>query len=149
MVRFDPRDMAGGILVAALGLAFVIPALNYPLGRLAAPGPGAFPMSLGLITVVLGLAIIVRGFVMGGGQRVEIHIRSAVAVTGAILAFALLIRVIGLVPTLFIVVIVSALGSSQSRLWPTLAIAAGSAAGGWLVFIVGLGLPIPAVRIPF
>ncbi|MCT7378137.1 tripartite tricarboxylate transporter TctB family protein [Chelativorans salis] len=149
MSRCNPADVAGGLFVAAIGAAFAAVAAGYPLGQLANPGPGVFPLATGIITAVVGLGIAVKGFLRSGEVRITISHRSVIAVVASVAAFALMIRPLGLVPTLFVVVLVAALGSSKSRPLHALAVAVATAAGGWLVFIVGLGLPIPAIRMPF
>ena len=149
MRSIDVRDVLGGSLVAAVGATFALTAMSYPMGKTVAPGPGIFPLAVSLITLMVGLAMIIKGIRRPGVGTMVLRLRGVAAVLGSVAAFAGLIRPLGLAPTLVVVVAISALGSSQSRLWPTLAVAAATAIGCWLIFIVGLGLPIPAVRMPW
>lgn len=149
MIRASLTDIAGGVLIAALGGVFAFSALGYPLGTLNNPGPGMFPLVLGSITAVIGLGVATKGLVAGTEKPVPIALRSVVSVSAAIAMFALLVRPFGLVPALFATVVVAAFGSTQSRPLPTIAVAAATSIGSWLIFIWGLGLPMPALRMPF
>ena len=44
---------AGVLLLASLG--YVLYGLRYPLGTLKAPGPGVFPLAIGVVAVALSL----------------------------------------------------------------------------------------------
>lgn len=47
--------LIGGLVGIVLGAVYLIQALQYPLGSLATPGPGAFPLVVGALMVVGGL----------------------------------------------------------------------------------------------
>jgi hypothetical protein len=52
------RDYYGGALMMAIGLGAIIEGRQYPLGTLSRMGPGFFPVALGAILALVGLAII-------------------------------------------------------------------------------------------
>lgn len=149
MSRFSVPDIGGGLLIVVIAGLFAAGAAGYPLGTLNNPGPGVFPLAISVITGLLGLGIAIKGFLGAGEAPVAITHRSVAAVIASVAAFALMIRPFGLIPTLFVVVLLAALGSGKSRPLPSLAVAATTAIGCWLIFVVGLGLPIAAIRIPF
>jgi hypothetical protein len=70
------------------------------------------------------------------------------AVLAAIAGFALIMRFFGLIPAMFVSVVVASLGDRTARPRATLALAAVAAIGVWLVFRVGLGLQMPGLKIP-
>ena len=51
------RDYAGGMLMTAIGLAAAIQGARYPIGELSRMGPGFFPVALGVLLALAGLAI--------------------------------------------------------------------------------------------
>ena len=57
-IRLDPTDAIGGVLVTLIGLVTAGISSQYPIGRISNIGPGAFPLALGIIMVLLGLGII-------------------------------------------------------------------------------------------
>ena len=52
------RDFASGIMFLAVGLAFAIGATTYSFGTSARPGPGYFPLLLGIILCILGAIVL-------------------------------------------------------------------------------------------
>lgn len=148
MRSIDFRDLVGGLLVAGTGAAFAISASSIPNWDPGSIGPGYVPMVVGIIAIVLGLTIAGKSFFIGHMVPI-VSLRPALAIFAAVIVFALMIRSTGFIPTLFAVVCVAALGSAKSRLLPVLMLAAAVAVGCWLIFLVGLGLPIDVIRSPF
>lgn len=140
--------ITGAILMIA-GLFFAwYSAEHYNLGTLRRIGPGMFPMGLGLALAGLGLAIAVvapdRRL-----RRPEFNVRISVAVVAAILTFGLLVGTVGLVPAIMGTVAVGSLAESPFRPVSVILLGAGLCVLSWLIFRVGLGLPMPLLRWPF
>jgi hypothetical protein len=57
------KDFWAGIMFTGTGIFFMIASRAFPMGTAVRMGPAYFPMVLGGLLVVLGLAILVRGFV--------------------------------------------------------------------------------------
>ena len=142
MKTVDLRDLAGGLLVAAAGGAFALAASSFPDGQAGEVGPAYVPTAVGIIAIVLGL-VIAGGSVRRATEFPSMELRPVLAVFAAVAVFGLLIRLVGLVPAVFAVVVVASFGSRKNR--P----AAGVAAGCWAMFVVLLGLPMEAFRSPF
>ena len=51
------RERYAGVLTALIGLGAIVESATYGLGTLAAIGPGAFPLAMGVILVACGLGI--------------------------------------------------------------------------------------------
>lgn len=149
MRQVNLADVLGGAVVIGFGGVFAAVAASYPLGTPIQPGPGSFPLVVGLITAAIGIGIVIRGFVLAEPVAIQFKLRPVIAVLAAIAAFGLLIGRVGLIPTLFVMVLIAAAGSRQSRPAPALLVALATSLGAWLIFIAGLGLPIPALRMPF
>ncbi|MGL5817206.1 MAG: tripartite tricarboxylate transporter TctB family protein, partial [Phycicoccus sp.] len=62
------RDVVAGVVFVGFGGAFAVGALGYDVGTTLEPGPGYYPLVLGGLLAVLGLAVAVKGL-LGRGQR--------------------------------------------------------------------------------
>jgi hypothetical protein len=147
MRRANLRDLVGGLLVAAVGLCFLVGALNMRIGSAMEMGPGYFPMLVGGVVIALGLVIAAVSFARPGRIE-EVEGRPMLAVFASIGGFALVLGQFGLIPAIVAGVGLAALGDRTSRPLPTLVLAVTVALGSWLAFSVGLGLPMPGLRVP-
>jgi hypothetical protein len=143
----NPRDLASSLVVFAAGLFFIVNGLNYAMGSAARMGPGFYPVLLGVIAVILAVILLVPALTREGHLE-PVAWRPFLAVSAAIAAFALTLRSFGIAPAIFATVIVSAMADRTARPLSTLAVAAAIVGGTWLVFIKGLGIPLPLYRMP-
>jgi hypothetical protein len=134
--------IAGGAMVAVCG-AFVLLARDYGIGRLARIGPGFYPFTFGLIGMALGGLIIAGAFLSPAGSEVPLRWRPLLFVSCGVAAFGLLIEPAGLLPSVLVSTIVTALADREARPVGTAVLALVLTAGVWLVFVKLLGLPIP------
>lgn len=145
MKRVEYRSLSGGLMLTGMGLAFGLAAMNMRLGTLMQMGPGFYPLILSAVAFALGVLLTISSFGAEEEEDEPVQIRSTLAVLGAIAAFALSIRSLGMIPAVFLTVIVAATGDNGSRPVPTLLVAGFCGLAAWLIFVVGLRLPIPAV----
>ena len=137
------KDLLAGLIFIGLGAAFGYAAYGYDLGTALRMGPGAFPLLLAFIMAVLGVVVIVQGFVLGGYDEVGgIPWRGAILLLAALVFFGFTIRGLGLVPTLFVTVFISSLASRRNGPVKALIIAAVLTLFCVLIFSYGLGVPI-------
>ena len=146
MRNFDVREVTAGVVFSGVGIFFLIAGWQLSLGSLARMGPGFFPTALSIVTIVVGLLIALRGLRLPEGGFSEIAWRPLLAVILGIAAFALVTARAGLVPGTFCAISIAAFGDRASRLPNVLLLAAGMGLAAWLIFLVALGLPIPAFR---
>ena len=149
MASRDYGDIAGGGALVAAGTfiaGYAMSTMN--LGSLARMGPGMFPAALGVILVALGLLIALPAF-FRSGEVPEVDLRTMLAVSGAMLAFALLVAPFGLVPAIAALVAVASLADGKLRLVGVLAVAAGLSLASVLIFRVGLGLQLQPFAWPW
>jgi len=140
------KDTLAGLVFITFGLAFAVGALTYEIGSTLRMGPGYFPLVLGGLLVVLGVVIIVKGFVDGeGGAIGTVPWRALGLILGAIFFFGLTVRGLGLAPTVFIATFMSAFASHRTGVVSALIIAAGLTGLCILVFVVALSLRLPLV----
>jgi Tripartite tricarboxylate transporter TctB family len=88
---------------------------------------------------------VIRSFVVPGASIGAFAFKGLILVTTAVLVFGFVVRGAGLVVALPLLVIISALASSRFRWRPTLIMAAGLTIFCVLVFIKGLGIPLPII----
>ncbi|MGQ7793135.1 tripartite tricarboxylate transporter TctB family protein [Faunimonas sp. B44] len=142
----DLREIAGGAIAAAVGLAFLLASLRYGIGTLRSMRAGMFPLGASAALLAIGLAIVLDGLRRPPpeGPAESVSWRALLAVAGGIAAFALLVRPFGFVPAVAAAVVLSALGDPESRPVAIVALAGFLCLCVWLVFSVGLGMPLPA-----
>jgi hypothetical protein len=142
----NPRDFWAGALYLALGLAVVLIGRTYAQGSAARMGPGYLPTVLGAILVLFGIASIARSFVRPGEAIGVIVWRPLALVLGAFILFGLLLERVGLLVALPVLIVVGALASRHTRATPGSVLAlVGLVAFCALVFVKGLGVPMPLV----
>jgi hypothetical protein len=138
----DLRDILAGGLLIAIGLIAAFHASTaMPLGSWRHMGPGMFPTSLGLLLAALGLLILIPAL-FRTGTLPTFETRPFLAVCGAVLAFALLIRPAGLVPAIVALTFVATFADSKLGWVATAILAAIMSVGAYLIFIFGLGMPL-------
>ena len=111
----SPRDFYGGIVLVQLAILALIASAELPGQRGFAFGPGTAPRLFAIVLAGLGAAVALGGVFVEGPQIEKYKIRGPVLVVVAILAFAAMIRPLGLVPATFIAFIISIFGSTEMR----------------------------------
>ncbi len=139
-----PRDVLAGLIYMAFGGLMFYAALGYRLGTAGRMGPGYFPRVLALILIALGLISLVRGFVVRGEGIEAVKWKSLTLILASTLLFGALLERLGLALALSALVLVSAAASKEFRFeWKALAGVVALVAFCTLVFVKGLGVPIP------
>jgi len=145
-------DFWSGIVFLVVGLAFAVGATEYRMGTSARPGPGYFPLGLGVLLALVGLVVLVGalGHEPDEGELIAPPVwRPLLVVVGAVLAAGFLLPRTGMLLTLPLVIVLTALASSEFRLREALGLAAVLTTGSWLLFVVGLKLRIPVMPTVF
>lgn len=149
MVGIDYRDAVGGALLVALGAAFTIYSwTHYPLGTVTRMGAGMVPFSLGLILAIFG-GMIVLASLSRQGAFPEVRVATPLLVLGSVVLFAVVIKPFGLLPATFAATLVAAFADLSFRPLRNIVLAAGLSALAYVIFSVGLQLPLPLFAWPF
>jgi hypothetical protein len=155
-----PRSDAGQVLVraisarhggmcvaavlAAIGLIFAWQASLIDFGDFALPGPGFFPLVLGVLVFVLAAVIGVRDwFQTAGGETVELGHRDVLIVFAAMAAVPPLFEPLGAYATLGLFGAVLLVLIARCSLVIAVLSAAIGMAACWYFFQVALGLQLP------
>jgi hypothetical protein len=140
----NPRDFWAGAIYLALAAVAIWIGGDYQHGTSARMGPGYFPVALGSILAILGVIAIGRSFVRPGEAISAFAWRALILVLGSTVLFGLLLPRLGVLVALPCLIVVGALASRHSRLNATsIAALVGLVAFCVLVFVKGLGVPMP------
>jgi hypothetical protein len=144
MIR-STRDFWTGTIYVFIGLSAILIARDYGMGSAVRMGPAYFPTLLGILLMVVGAIALIRSFIVTGTPIGAFAIKGLLLVVFSVFLFGVIVRDAGLIIALPLLVIISALASSQFRWVPTIALAAGLTVFCSLVFINGLGVPLPLI----
>ncbi|WKB54227.1 tripartite tricarboxylate transporter TctB family protein [Eleftheria terrae] len=140
------RDFVSGLMFLAVGIAFAIGAGNYSFGNSAHPGPGYFPLVLGLILAVLGAVVLFTSLSIerdGGDPIGAIAVKPLVIILGAVVLFGFCLPRLGLLISLPILIVVASLASDEFHWRDALISSVVLTAGAWAIFTKGLNLTLP------
>jgi hypothetical protein len=140
------RDFVSGLLFIAVGVGFAIGATEYSYGVAARPGPGYFPLLLGLIQAALGAIVLFKSLAVeteDGEPIGAFAYRPLGLVLVAVVLFGLLLPKAGMVIAVPVLVIISSFAGDEFHWKGVLITTVILTLGSWLVFVKGLGLTIP------
>jgi len=144
MIR-SAKDFWSGLLYICIGSSAMIIARDYSMGTAVKMGPAYFPTILGGLLVLIGMISVIRSLVVSGTPIGAFAFKGLSFVIVSTLIFGFLVRGSGLIVALPLLVIMSAYGSTRFRWRPTLVMAFGLTLFCVLVFIKGLGIPLPII----
>jgi hypothetical protein len=138
------------IAIAALGLWL---SRDYPVGTALRMSTGYVPRLLCWLLMGLGAIVLLQGLRAKDitqqtiGERPAADawrvLRPIVLVTASLVAFGLCLERLGLALSILLLVVIASFATRDLKVWETLVAAAGLIALTWIIFILGLGLPLP------
>jgi hypothetical protein len=139
----NPKDFWAGIIYLFFGTGAFIIARDYPMGTALRMGPSYFPSILSVLLVLIGIIALFRSATKAGSPIGGFAAKGLVLVITSTLLFGLILRGAGLIIALPLLVIVSAYGSMYFRWSTAFTMAAGLTVFCILIFLKGLGVPLP------
>jgi len=139
------KDIWSGLMLIVIGAAAILVARNYPFGTALRMGPGFFPVVLGGLLIVFGLAILAIGLRQGESMAGSWSLRALIILPLSLILFGLLMEYAGFVPAMLVLIVGSATASTEFRFLEVLLFAAGLTALSVAVFVWALGLPYPLI----
>lgn len=139
----SPKDFWAGLIFIAIGVGFILMALQYRMGDMHRMGPAMFPTLVGGLLAVLGAVITLRSFVFGGEPVPRFYARPLVVSLVAIVLFGLTLQWLGLIAAVAVLVLVGAYAASDVRPLENVILAAVMVLFSVAVFVWLLGLPLP------
>jgi hypothetical protein len=142
-----PRDVIGGLLVMGVGAGFLWFGRELELGTSFRMGPGYFPTILSILMIVLGLAMVTLAWRKPAQEDAvgTVPWLGLALITLPVVLFGLCLRALGLLPILVVVVLATAWASRYASLRASVLLAVGIAVFCSVLFIKGLGLPLPLI----
>ena len=139
----NPKDFYAGLLFMAFGLAALAIARSYPLGVASRMGPGYFPRILGILLLMLGAVLSLFGFRSGGEAMSAWRWRPLSIILLGVLVWGLAAPWLGLVVASLALVFIASVASEEFGWREALLSSAIQAASVVVVFVYGLGVPLP------
>ncbi len=137
------KDLLAGLAALALGAAVIFISLDYRLGTPGRMGPGMFPLALGVVLALCGFGAALLGL-RSFERAPALRIRAMLAVTAALVLFALTVERLGFIPASVILIFVSGLAETPVK-WRALALLSIILApAAYALFVLLLGIPSPA-----
>lgn len=148
------KDFFSGVMFMGVGVAFAWGATNYNVGDAARMGPGYFPLMLGVLMTILGVAITFKALVVEtmGGDKIGkwawkplIFIIMANLVFGALLAGLPNIKfpAFGMIVAIYALTFIASVAEPGWRFKNTFILATILAVGSYLAFVLALKLQFP------
>lgn len=140
------RQFWSGVMFTVVGAAFTWAATDYSMGSPTRPGPGYFPLILGVLLTALGLWTTISGLVTKSddGDKIGRTVwRPLLVIVSSITVFGFLLPRLGMAIAAPLLVVMSSFAGTEFRWREVLASAVVLTVFCWLVFVVGLKLIIP------
>ena len=137
------KDFWTGVIYFVVGSAALIISRDYGMGAAVKMGPAYFPTMLGVLLIVIGIISIVRSFLKSGSPIGAVAWKGLVLIVASTLLFGMIVRGAGLIIALPLLVMVSASASVRFSWKYSIAEAAGITVFCIVVFLKGLGVPLP------
>jgi hypothetical protein len=111
------NDFWAGAMFAAFGMFFAVIGRQYAIGTAANMGAGYFPRLLSLILILIGMVLLLNSvFTKASGEKVDkFDLRTIILILGPVLLFGLLLQPLGMIVSLFLVIVVSSYASHEFK----------------------------------
>ena len=136
------KDFLAGLMFAAFGAAGLWLGRGLDKGTASAMGAGYFPAVISLILLVLGLVLAAISLLLAGERPAGWDWRAFTFIILSGIAFAVLLKPLGLMATLVVTVVVASLAGRLLGPVPTLLLAAALVVVNVGIFVLALGMPI-------
>ena len=144
-------DFFSGVMFTAVGAAFAVGATTYNVGNGARMGPGYFPLMLGVLMAILGVAITFKSLVFetAGGDKIGkwawtplVYIIAANLIFGVLLGGLPSIKLpaMGMIAGIYALTFVASMAEAGWKVKNTFVLATVLAAGSYVAFVLVLKL---------
>jgi predicted MFS family arabinose efflux permease len=135
------RNLARGLFLVAISLAFGLTSLKYPIGDFARAGPGLFPAVVSFMLLLIGVATVVRSRYVEK-SRLELNPRNIAIILGSLCAFAVVTLFVNMIAAIVAMVFIATLAGKNYSWRRNVKISIGLVAMAF-VFAKFLGMNLP------
>jgi putative tricarboxylic transport membrane protein len=141
----NSKDIWAGLMLIGIGGAAMLIARNYPFGTALRMGPGYFPIILGALLIVFGLAILAYG--LRSRERIagSWSLRALIILPLSLVLFGVLMEHAGFIPAMMVLIFGSATANTEFKFVEILLFSIGLTVLSVVVFVWALGLPYPLI----
>ena len=140
----NQEDFWAGLMFAGFGLLAMVISTDYPFGTASRMGPGYFPTVLGGIMLTLGAIVAVMALKSDSEKKiVPFAWKPMIMLSLGFIVFGWGIDNIGFIPSLFVMILVTAAAGQTFKIVEVLILSVALIAGAVGVFIYGIELPYP------
>ena len=100
------RNLARGLFLMAISLAFGLTALIYPIGDFGHAGPGLVPAIVASMLFLIGVATVIRSRFVDK-VRLEVNFKNIGLILGSLVAFAVVTLLVNMLAAVVVMVFVS------------------------------------------
>ena len=140
----SPQDFGSAVVIILIGLAGVYFGSELTMGTAGRMGPGYFPRLLSWLIIAIGAFVGFRSFLFDGPPIDPPKLRPMFFVLASIVIFGYMMAYVGLAITAVVATLVSAFAREKVNLIEALVLGIGLSLGTVLIFVYGLGQPLPA-----
>ena len=141
------KDFWAGLMFFGTGAGALLMARNYPFGTTLKMGPGYFPVALSGILILFGIYVMIRGLRTNEKIQGNWSIRALIILPLSVVVFGILMELTGFVPALAALVFLSAASGREFKFVEVLLLTLFLGGLSVALFIWGLGLPYPLIKI--
>jgi hypothetical protein len=135
------RNLLRGLFLVAISLAFGLGALRYPIGSFERAGPGMFPLLVSSLLLLLGVATVVRAFIV---ERLPLNfnLKNIALILGSLCGFSLISAHVNMIAGIVFMVFCATLAGTSYSVARNIKITLGLVAMA-LFFQKVLGVQLP------
>ena len=142
---YGKTDVEAGAFFTVFGIVTALLSLQYKLGSAAEMGPGFFPLLLGVVLSLVGVAILLKGIAAHGDEARSVPLRPMFFIALSIVLFAVSMLKLGLLFAVPLLVFTSLFASEHFTLKRAAAVSAGLVLFCYVVFVHLLGVSVPMI----
>jgi len=140
----SPQDFGSAIVFLLIGLAGLYFGKDLTYGTASRMGPGYFPYLLSWLIIAIGVGVGFMSLTIEGPPIERPQLRPIFFVLVSVVVFGYLMSYVGLAITGVVMTLIAAFARRNFNLLESVALGIGLSIGCVLIFVYGLGQPLPA-----
>jgi hypothetical protein len=136
------RNLARGLFLIAISLAFGLQSLRYPIGDFSRAGAGLFPALVSSLLFLVGLATVIRSRFVERVQ-LDLKLKNIAIILASLCGLAVISMYVNMIAGIVFMVFCSTLAGTSYSWWRNVKIAAGLVTMALVLQkLLGLNLPL-------